>query len=404
MALMSLLSNKLRASLAMLGVVIGITFVLLMGWLLGGLDKVFEVTLSTFGEDVLYIDKWDWAGGDNWVELRNRKDITFEQYKKVKERLSNRGFELVMPSVASMNGRIKYDDIVATNVMIQSTTHQYPQTVGNKISDGRFFNEQENETGSRVCIIGNTVKENVFPKIDPINKDLKINGITYRIIGVMKKNGGFGPDFLDNQVIIPIKRFFSQFGNKRSVEIDVKIGSKDPQVIEDAKFEIRSIMRQVRSIEPGGKDDFTVNSQEQFKKQFDQLRLVVWGVGLFMTGLSFLVGSIGIMNIMFVSVTERTKEIGLRKALGATKKSILTQFIIESVFPMFLGAILGLILTSIVAYIASNKLDIEYLSSSLKPLQVAIAIIVGVLVGVIAGAVPAFRAARLDPIEALRAD
>lgn len=187
MALMSLLSNKLRASLAMLGVVIGITFVLLMGWLLGGLDKVFEVTLSTFGEDVLYIDKWDWAGGDNWVELRNRKDITFEQYKKVKERLSNRGFELVMPSVASMNGRIKYDDIVATNVMIQSTTHQYPQTVGNKISDGRFFNEQENETGSRVCIIGNTVKENVFPKIDPINKDLKINGITYRIIGVMKK-------------------------------------------------------------------------------------------------------------------------------------------------------------------------------------------------------------------------
>lgn len=403
MALMSLLSNKLRASLAMLGVVIGITFVLLMGWLLGGLDKVFEVTLSTFGEDVLYIDKWDWAGGDNWVELRNRKDITFEQYKKVKERLSNRGFELVMPSVASMNGRIKYDDIVATNVMIQSTTHQYPQTVGNKISDGRFFNEQENETGSRVCIIGNTVKENVFPKIDPINKDLKINGITYRIIGVMK-NGGFGPDFLDNQVIIPIKRFFSQFGNKRSVEIDVKIGSKDPQVIEDAKFEIRSIMRQVRSIEPGGKDDFTVNSQEQFKKQFDQLRLVVWGVGLFMTGLSFLVGSIGIMNIMFVSVTERTKEIGLRKALGATKKSILTQFIIESVFLCFLGAILGLILTSIVAYIASNKLDIEYLSSSLKPLQVAIAIIVGVLVGVIAGAVPAFRAARLDPIEALRAD
>lgn len=219
-----------------------------------------------------------------------------------------------------------------------------------------------------------------------------------------EKNGGFGPDFLDNQVIIPIKRFFSQFGNKRSVEIDVKIGSKDPQVIEDAKFEIRSIMRQVRSIEPGGKDDFTVNSQEQFKKQFDQLRLVVWGVGLFMTGLSFLVGSIGIMNIMFVSVTERTKEIGLRKALGATKKSILTQFIIESVFLCFLGAILGLILTSIVAYIASNKLDIEYLSSSLKPLQVAIAIIVGVLVGVIAGAVPAFRAARLDPIEALRAD
>lgn len=404
MAYSALLSNKMRATLAMLGVVIGITFVLLMGWLISGLDKAFEVTLSTFGEDVLYVDKWDWSGGADWKELRNRKDITYEQYKKVRDRLLASGLELIMPSVSKMNGKVGYDDIVASNVMIQATTHEYPQTVGNKIADGRFFNEQENESGSLVCIIGHTVGENIFPKMDPIGKEIKIEGIPYKIIGLMKKNGGFGPSFLDNQVIVPIKRFFSQFGNKRSIEIDVKIGSKNTAKIEDARYEIKSVMRQVRGIAPDGKDDFTINSQDQFKKNFDQMRVVVWGIGLFMTGLSFLVGSIGIMNIMFVSVTERTKEIGIRKALGATRNSILTQFLIESIVLCLLGALVGLALTSATAYIASAKLDIEYISSSLNPLQVVLAVFVAVFVGALAGSIPAYRAATINPIDALRAD
>jgi putative ABC transport system permease protein len=147
-----------------------------------------------------------------------------------------------------------------------------------------------------------------------------------------------------------------------------------------------------------------VNEQEQFREQADQLRLVVWGVGLAMTGLSFLVGSIGIMNIMFVSVTERTKEIGIRKAIGATRRSILTQFLVEAVLLCLMGAVVGFGITQLVAYIAATSLDISFLSPVIPVSQIIIAAVVSVFVGVLAGIVPAFRAARMDPVEALRAE
>ncbi len=402
MAIAALTANKLRAVLTTLGVVIGITTVLLMGWALSGLDNAVEQTLSIFGDDVLYVDKYDWTGQTDWLESRNRRDITFATYVRVKDRIKTA--ESVVPTVQSGRASIRYgDQELVSGPSVVGTTADYVNILGGKLSDGRFFNEQEDEAGGLQVVIAYNVRQNLFGEADPIGRTIKINGIPFTVIGSLPKRGALGADFVDNEVIIPIKRFYGLFGTRASsVTITVKAGGVDK--MEDVRYETIGVMREVRSLPPGTKDDFAVNTQEQFRRQTDQLRVVVWAVGLAMTGLSFLVGSIGIMNIMFVSVTERTKEIGIRKAVGATRRSILIQFLVESVILCGIGAVIAFAITSTIAAWLPGMLDTTLLTTTVPASQVAFAVFVSVAVGVLAGIIPAFRASRLDPVEALRAD
>lgn len=401
MAIAALTANKLRAVLTTLGVVIGITTVLLMGWALSGLDNAVDQTLSIFGDDVLYVDKYDWTGQSDWAEMRNRREITFATYLRVKDRVKTA--ESVVPTVQSGSASIRYgDQELVSGPTVVGTTAEYVSILGS-LSQGRFFNEQEDEAGGLQVVIAYNVRENLFGEADPIGRTIKINGIPFTVIGTLPKRGALGADFVDNQVIIPIKRFYGLFGTRASsVTITVKAGGVDK--MEDVRYETIGVMREVRSLPPGTKDDFAVNTQEQFRRQTEQLRVVVWAVGLAMTGLSFLVGSIGIMNIMFVSVTERTKEIGIRKAVGATRRSILIQFLVESVILCGIGAVIAFGITSAAAAVLPGILDTELLTTTVPASQVAFAVFVSVAVGVLAGIIPAFRASRLDPVEALRAD
>jgi putative ABC transport system permease protein len=400
MALGALASNKMRASLTTLGVVIGVTFVLLMAWALGGLDGALEDTLSIMGDDILYVDKFEWGGGGNWMEMRNRKDITYSQYIRARDRI--RTAEYVVPTASKRDVELRYGDLRLRGMTVFGTTYEYIETIGGSVKEGRFFNESEDINGAHLAIVGSHVVDNLFPNGNAVGRSIRVDGIPYTIIGTMPKRGTMMADFVDKQVIVPIKRHFSQYGGRGRVTINVKAGSRE--ALEDVRYETIGVMRQVRSLEPGVKDDFSVNTQDAIRDQAETLRVAVAAVGFILSGLSFIVGAIGIMNIMFVSVTERTKEIGIRKAVGATRRSILTQFLIEAILLCLGGALIGYAITAAIAYFGSSLADVEFLAPTVPSSYIVRAIIGSIVVGMLAGIIPAFRAARLDPVDALRAD
>lgn len=387
--------NKMRSILTTLGIIIGIVAVTTMSTAIVGLREAFISSISSFGSDVLYIDKYEWFGGQDWHFYRNRKDITLEQYEKLKENYS--GYEAMAPNKRTFGRTVKFEERSVESTLIYGTTEDYMIT-GNAIpSEGRFINELEVRASRRVCVVGQDIAEGLFPTESAIGKDVKINGVPLRIIGVLEKQGsGFLGSFsLDGQIILPIKTFERIFGNRGNLRIDIKVKNVDK--MEDAKEEITAIFRTVRKVPPGDANDFAVNQQDVFTDVYDQTVGIIATAGIVITALSLFVGAIGIMNIMFVSVTERTKEIGIRKAIGAKKWSILIQFLIEAAIICLLGGIIGLF----ISYPLSLIID-QFLPTSMPLDIVALALFISAMVGIISGFLPAYKASKMDPVDALR--
>jgi putative ABC transport system permease protein len=404
LALDSMRSNKVRSFLASLGVLIGISTVILMGWILSGLQSAMDDTFRIIGVDMIYIDKWDWAGGKNWKEIQYRKDITLEQTEDFMNLVQSA--EVVFPTVRDWGGAIKYKSDNFQGISILGTTYVHGQTAAGETKIGRHFTKFEEDTKQNVVVIGDKVAATIFPQGDALGKIVKIGGHKFTIIGVIKKQGTMFFDFIDNQVFIPIGTFLKVFGKtNRSMSIGIKAGSEE--MLDEVRAESQGIMRTIRNVPPGAPDDFSINETKAFESQTATIKLYVWGVGIGMTVLSFLVGIIGIMNIMFVSVAERTKEIGIRKAIGAKKRSILFQVISEASALCILGAFISLLLCSGIAFIVATFLpqaipQAAFLKPYLPMELLFIASFVSLFVGVMAGLIPAIRAANLDPVEALR--
>ncbi len=401
----SLKANKLRSFLATLGVVIGISFVVLMGWAISGLDKALLETINSIGEDMLYVDKWDWAGGKSWKEVRNRKEITLQQAQELIDRVKLAAVSV--PIISTWSAKVKFENDYYSGMSIIGTSAEYGILPAGDISKGRFFTKFEEINTENVAVLGYKVARTLFGDSDPIGRYIKIKGEKFLVIGVVKKQGTMLMDFIDDRIFIPLKKFMDLFGGerRRSVTVAFKAGSIDK--MDEVREEIRGNMRIIRNLKPWQEDDFSINETKAFEEIVAKFRLYVWGIGIGMTILSFIVGIIGIMNIMYVSVAERTKEIGIRKSVGAKRSSILLQFLIESAMLCLAGAIASIAGCSALVFALAKFLPKVWESTAfLQPVLpidfIFLATLVAVFVGILAGLLPASKAARVDPIESLR--
>jgi putative ABC transport system permease protein len=386
-------ANKMRSVLTTLGIVIGIVSVTLMATAIEGVDRAFQKSASAFGAKVLYIQKFAWGGGDEWWKYRNRRNMKVEYAKYITQHATT--VDAVSPSVGTMRD-VHSGPRVVSGVFVSGTNSDYQYASGTTIADGRFFSQEESDGGRPVCVIGANVAEQLFIGTDPLGQVVQIGGFPFKVLGVMEKQGGmFGSFTADNRVIIPIISFMNQFGTRRDVTLSVRVAKN--VAVDEAKEELRGIMRTVRQLKPAQEDDFNINEQDILLKLFSTFTTVIAGIGFFITGLSLFVGGIGIMNIMYVSVTERTKEIGIRKALGARRRTILFQFLVESATICLIGGLIGLIIAYPLSIIADQILP------TAMPLSVVfLSIFISLLVGVISGFLPANRASKMDPVDALR--
>lgn len=387
-------ANKMRSVLTTLGIVIGIVTVSLMATAITGLRQSFMRSISALGSDVFYIEKFPWEGNDAWWKIRNRRDFDVTDARVIATESKH---ALAVSVEASGNWKVKARDRSAASVWVVGNNEQSALVRQLTVKEGRFFTEAEVDGARPVCVLGAEIAEKLFPRESGVGKRIKIDEKNFDVVGVNEKFGPFLFANMDNQVIIPITRFISDFYRHPYIFFMVKV--RDATQMEEAKEELRGVVRRLRKVAPGMEDDFSINQQEMLIHTFNRVGGIIASVGLFITGLSLFVGGIGIMNIMFVSVAERTREIGIRKAIGARRRTILVQFLIEAATICLLGGLLGLA----VAFPLSLMLK-HFLPASMSLPVAGLAILISLVTGVISGFLPAFRAARMNPVDALRSE
>ncbi|MCH7955067.1 MAG: ABC transporter permease, partial [Candidatus Marinimicrobia bacterium] len=337
-ALSALRENKFRSTLTTLGIIIGIVAVTVMATAIEGLNRAFSTSISSLGSDVLYVDKMPWFSNRDFFKYNNRKDIKISDAESI---IKYASYVKAVAPVVRANKTVKHREKSLGRVLVLGTTTSYRETANVYPKYGRFLSEIDVGHSRYVTVIGSEIAKNLFENEDPIGSKIWIDGRPYKVIGILEKKGNLlGMMDLDSRVIIPIGTFGNSFGTRRHVSIQVKV--KDQVYMEDSKDELTGIMRRVRRVPPGAEDDFSINQQSVFTDMYNNMTGAIYGAGIVITALSLLVGGIGVMNIMLVSVTERTREIGIRKALGARRRSILFQFLIESSAICLFGGIIAL--------------------------------------------------------------
>jgi len=400
-ALAQMQANKTRSMLTALGVIIGIVAVTLMGTAISGIQAGFDKSMSILGDDVLYVSQFPWARVNDWWNYRDRREIKTEYAETLNRMIAatpNSNLTTAVPT-SNVIRSVKYADNQVSNIFVQGTTPEYTLISTVDFTAGRFFNEMESKSAENVCLLGYDVADALFPGTSAVDKFVQISGQRLKVVGVGARQGSFlGLFSLDSIVIVPLPTFKRYFSAKS--ESDVRVKVKDKTKLEEAKGELTGLMRRVRALPPEKKDDFNINEQQAFKSTLDPVKNSIAIAGLFITGLSLFVGAIGIMNITFVSVKERTKEIGTRKALGARRRTILLQFLIESTALCMLGGLIGLTFAYVMCFAIGKAFPSFPIQISLG--LVLASMLVSVLTGLVSGFAPAWSASRLDPVTALR--
>lgn len=394
----AIMANKGRGTLTALGIVIGVVAVITTMTAANGLKNTFQQSFSSIGSDVLYVSRTPWVNMGNYMEFRNRKNISLENADQLAEALRGRG--VVNPAI-SRDVDVKYGSETLENVTVLGTTDKQIVVSNMTPESGRFIMPFEVDYKKKVVVIGHAVAEALYGSISPLDKDIKLGRYNYRVIGVMEEQGGssFGGPNFDRRVFVPITTFIKTFGDRGGQgNFDVAIKAPSQEALEDFEYEVIGEMRKVRKLGPTEDNDFAINKLDTLMGAYNNTMGVVLLIGLLVTGISLFVGGVGVMNIMFVSVTERTREIGIRKAIGARRRSILLQFLFESSVICLIGGVIGIVLAALLTFL----IDAVLMPASLSPGILITAVVISILVGVLSGIVPAWRGARLDPIEALR--
>ena len=397
-------SSFTRVFLTSIGLTIGIFTVSIVTAAVSSVDREFAKSIESIGNDKIYVGRMPWSFEFDWWNYRNRPEIKEEQLDYI-----NQYSEYVTQSSMKQNywTRATYENKASWLQMNGVYPNYNDMMTGTKVINGRFFSENEWKLQRRVAIIGGSVGEGFFEGEDPIGKKIRLGGVSFEVIGELEKTGSFTPTgSLDQVIIMPTTTFQRILTRWTWNEFVLQI---DPNNREKAKDEVRMIMRVARKLKPDEEDNFAVNSADAFTKQFNQMKIAIAGMGLLVTSISLIVSGIGIMNVMFVSVRERTKEIGLRKAMGATNTDILIQFLSEAIAIAIIGGTMGILLIRTTLYFIGSaiaEIDINGMSSAID-LQMDLLLtfytfMVCVFLGLIAGMIPARTAANLNPIDALR--
>ncbi len=390
----ALKTHRLRSLLTTLGILIGVMTIITIWTTIEGLNEYVYSQLSKIGSSVVYVEKTPWIiKGDFW-KYRNRKKITYKEYDAIKK--SCKTCDYVSPEVYSIK-RVSYKEEKFDNIFVVGATEVYDKISNIFPETGRFITTIDVHTRKHVCLIGADLAKKLFKDENPIQKRLKINGDRYLVIGVLEKQGSAFGMSRDEFVIVPISTFRKVYGGRRGLRLSVM--TNNPDQLEDMKDELRGILRKVRKVSPADPDDFAINQQDMLTELYADLTTTLFAIIFIIGGISLLVGGIGIMNIMLVSVTERTKEIGIRKAIGAKRKYVLSQFLIEAVLISSFGGIIGLILGYFAGSAILSQMD---LSTGVSMTSILIGFGFSTTVGVLAGFYPASKASKLNPIDALR--
>jgi putative ABC transport system permease protein len=399
MAWLSLRSNKLRTFLTLLGIIIGVLTVIAVVSIIQGLNNYVYSKMSFYGANDFSVQKFSMIGTSlkEFREQMKRKDLTMTELQLLRDRC--RSCELV-GATTSTEQTVKFGNQSIKNTEIRGVTYN-SHLIGStlELESGRHIQRQD-ETNSRyVCIIGADVVEKLFPGHDPLGRWLKVASRDFLIIGTGKKIGKLLGFSQDNYVRIPITTFMKVYGSRRSVSIDIHTGSQAQML--QAEEEVRTILRSWRKRSYNEPDDFSFATSETFIQFYKTATSGIYFAMIAIASIALIVGGIVIMNIMFVSVSERTKEIGIRMAVGARRRDILFQFLIESSVISAIGGIVGILLGFTVAKIVSATTSMP---SSVEPASIALAVLMSWTLGLFFGIYPANRAAKLDPVEALRAE
>ena len=400
LALQSLKTNRLRTLLTVLGVVVGIFSIIVVMTIVTMLQNTINEGFQFLSKNTFQIQKWPaiQTGGHNeWEKYRNRKDITLEDFYRFEEMMTE------AKSVGAYQGTgnkvVKFANRETNpNTYIVGVTEGVYPSLNLEISDGREFRSNEIEYSSNVCVLGNFVVEKLFYDVEPVGQIIKLDGYPLRVIGTLKKKPDFFGQTVDNYVVIPISTFQSIYG-KRTDTVDITVMANSQEDYQRTIESAIGYMRLIRKIEPNDENDFEVFSNESLMGQVNDITGPIKIGALAVSLVALIAAGVGIMNIMLVSVTERTKEIGIRKAIGARNSSILIQFLIEAIILCLLGGIIGIALGIGLGNFAGGFLNAEM---AIPYDWVIIGITMCVIVGLIFGTYPAYKAANLDPIEALR--
>lgn len=401
-AISALVVNKMRTFLSLLGITIGIFAIISVFTVIDSMKTSIRTSIESLGDNVIYIQKWPWEFGSDypWWKYLKRPEASIKEAEIIQSR--SRKSEAVA-FVVSTSKSVEYKNNSADNVSVISASFDYDKIRSFEIEKGRYFSYFESNNGSAKAIIGNTLANVLFKDMNPIGRNIKIMGRKVTVLGVFKKEGTsiFNESF-DNALLLPVNYARNIFDIRdEMMQPVIMVRAVKGVEITELTDDLRNIMRAQRRLRPKEEDDFALNKASLITQGFEEVFQIIDLAGLLIGGLAILVGGFGIANIMFVSVKERTKLIGIQKSLGAKKYFILFQFLSESVMLSLAGGIVGLLLVYIGTVVGGRMVDMDF---SMSVGNVLSGVLISVFIGIVSGFAPALSAAKLNPVEAINSN